>query len=36
MARTVAALIEAINAALDTVTPANMRGWFVPCGYVIQ
>jgi hypothetical protein len=31
-ARTVAAVIEALNAALDTVTEADLRGWFAPCG----
>jgi transposase len=31
-ARTVDALIEAIKQALDTVTEADMRGWFTHCG----
>jgi transposase len=35
-ARTVEALIEAIKEALDTVTPADIRGWFGHCGYSIQ
>jgi len=35
-ARTVEALIEAINHALDTVTEADIRGWFTHCGYSIQ
>jgi transposase len=35
-ARTVEALIEAIKEALDTSTPADIRGWFVHCGYSIQ
>jgi transposase len=35
-ARTVEALITAIKAALDTVTAADIRGWFVHCGYPIH
>jgi transposase len=35
-ARTVEALITAIKGALDTVTQADMRGWFMHCGYSIQ
>ena len=35
-ARTVEALSEAIKEALDTVTQADIRGWFVHCGYAIQ
>jgi len=35
-AQTVEALIEAIKAALDTITQADIRGWFVHCGYSIQ
>ena len=35
-ARTVEALIEAIKHALDTVTEADIRGWFTHCGYSIQ
>lgn len=35
-ARTVEALIAAIRETLDTVTQADMRGWFVHCGYSIQ
>jgi hypothetical protein len=35
-ARTVEALIAAIREMLDTVTQADMRGWFVHCGYSIQ
>jgi transposase len=35
-ARTVEALIEAIKQALDTVTEADMRGWFTHCGSSIQ
>jgi transposase len=35
-ARTVEALIEAIKHALDTVTTADIRGWFTHCGYSIQ
>jgi hypothetical protein len=35
-ARTVEALIEAIKEALDTVTHADIRGWFVHCGYSLQ
>ena len=32
-ARTVEALIEAIGAALRSVTPADIRGWFAHSGY---
>src|SRR5262249_1897193 len=32
-ARTVEALIEAMQEALDTITQADMQGWFVHCGY---
>jgi transposase len=35
-ARTVDALIEAIKHALDTITEADIRGWFTHCGYSIQ
>jgi transposase len=35
-ARTVEALIDAIKHALDTVTEADIRGWFTHCGYSIQ
>ena len=35
-ARTVEALIDAINQALDTITEADIRGWFTHCGYSIQ
>ena len=35
-ARTVEALIDAIKEALDTVTAADIRGWFTHCGYSIQ
>jgi transposase len=35
-ARTVEALIDAIKHALDTVTAADIRGWFTHCGYSIQ
>ena len=35
-ARTVAALIDAIKEALDTVTEADMRGWFAHCGYPVH
>jgi transposase len=35
-ARTVEALIDAIKYALDTVTEADIRGWFTHCGYSIQ
>jgi transposase len=35
-ARTVEALIDAIKHALDTVTEADIRGWFTHCGYAIQ
>jgi transposase len=35
-ARTVEALIEAIKEALDTVTQADIHGWFGHCGYSIQ
>jgi transposase len=35
-ARTIEALIDAIKHALDTVTEADIRGWFTHCGYSIQ
>jgi transposase len=35
-ARTVEALIDAIKHALDTVTEADIRGWFTHCGYSVQ
>ena len=35
-ARTVEALIEAINEALDTVTATDIRGWFAHCGYPVH
>jgi transposase len=35
-ARTVEALITAIKEALDTVTQADIRGWFVHCGYPVH
>lgn len=35
-ARTVDALIDAIKQALDTITEADIRGWFTHCGYSIQ
>ena len=35
-ARTVEALIDAIKHALDTITVADIRGWFVHCGYPVQ
>jgi transposase len=35
-ARTVEALINAIKHALDTVTEADIRGWFRQCGYSVQ
>jgi hypothetical protein len=35
-ARTVEALITVIQEALDTVTAADIRGWFVPCGYPVH
>jgi transposase len=35
-ARTVEASIEAIKEALDTVTAADIRGWFVHCGYPVH
>jgi hypothetical protein len=35
-ARTVEALIEAIKHAGDTITAADIRGWFTPGGYSIQ
>ena len=35
-ARTVEALIDAIKHALDTVSEADIRGWFTHCGYSIQ
>ena len=34
-ARTREKLVEAIAAALQTVTPKDARGWFAPCGYSI-
>jgi transposase len=35
-ARTLEALIDAIKQALDTVTAADIPGWFAPCGYPIH
>lgn len=35
-ARTVDALFEAIKEALDTVTAADIRGWFAHCGYPVH
>jgi transposase len=35
-ARTVEALMDAIKHALETVTEADIRGWFTHCGYSIQ
>ena len=35
-ARTVEALIEAIKEALDSVTTADIRGWFAHCGYPVH
>src|ERR1051325_6870308 len=35
-ARTVEALITAIKEALDTVTAADIRGWFGHCGYPVH
>jgi transposase len=35
-ARTIEALMEAIKHALETVTEADIRGWFTHCGYSIQ
>jgi transposase len=35
-ARTLEALLEAINAALDTITAADIRGWFTHCGYPVH
>jgi transposase len=35
-ARTVEALIAAIKEALDTVTAADIRGWFEHCGYPVH
>ena len=32
-ARTREKLVEAIAAALQTVTPKDARGWFASCGY---
>ena len=32
-ARTVDALIDAVEAAIDAVTPKDARGWFGRCGY---
>ena len=35
-ARTLEALFEAIKQALDTITEADICGWFTHCGYPIQ
>jgi transposase len=35
-ARTVDALIDAVEVAIDAVTPADARGWFGRCGYQTQ
>jgi transposase len=35
-ARTVETLIAAIKQALETMTEANLRGWFTHCGYSVQ
>jgi transposase len=35
-ARTIEALIDAIKHARDTVTEADIRGWFTHCGYSLQ
>jgi transposase len=35
-ARTVEGVIDAINHALDTITEADIRGWFAPCGYPVH
>jgi transposase len=35
-ARTVEALIAAIKQALETITEADIRGWFTHCGYSVQ
>jgi hypothetical protein len=35
-ARTIEAWIDAIQSALDTVTEADMRGWFTHCGYPVH
>jgi transposase len=35
-ARTLEALIEAIKEALDSVTAADIRGWFEHCGYPVH
>ena len=35
-ARTVDALFGAVKQALDTITEADVRGWFTHCGYPIQ
>jgi transposase len=35
-ARTVETLIDAIKQALETITEADIRGWFTHCGYSIQ
>jgi len=35
-ARTVDAWFEAVKQALDTITEADIRGWFTHCGYPIQ
>jgi transposase len=35
-ARTVDALMDAIKHALDTITEADIRGWFTHCGYPVH
>jgi transposase len=35
-ARTVEALMDAIKHALDTITEADIRGWFTHCGYPVH
>jgi len=35
-ARTVEALLTALKEALDTVTAADIRGWFEHCGYPVH
>lgn len=35
-ARTVDALIDAVELAIDAVTPQDARGWFGRCGYQLQ
>src|SRR5262249_52347035 len=35
-ARAIEALIDAIKSALDTVTEADIRGWFTHCGYPVH